>query len=130
MDEPHGVVFVHRAKVARIAQLPAAEADLGNDDARVAKRSFSHADSLPTLALVRHCERQTFDSLLRLATSPARPKIARMPRDPASNAPAALPDPKWVREVQRRLLKWYAANARKLPWRGTRDPYRVWISEI
>ncbi len=29
-----------------------------------------------------------------------------------------------------RLLQWYAANARDLPWRKTRDPYRVWISEI
>nr|MBI2903807.1 A/G-specific adenine glycosylase [Chloroflexota bacterium] len=29
-----------------------------------------------------------------------------------------------------RLLKWYAAHARALPWRGARDPYRVWVSEI
>ena len=28
------------------------------------------------------------------------------------------------------LLDWYDANARSLPWRGTRDPYRVWLSEI
>ena len=28
------------------------------------------------------------------------------------------------------LLKWYAANARDLPWRRTKDPYGVWISEI
>lgn len=28
------------------------------------------------------------------------------------------------------LLKWYDANARSLPWRGERDPYRVWLSEI
>jgi len=28
------------------------------------------------------------------------------------------------------LLKWYAANARDLPWRRTKDPYRVYISEI
>ncbi len=28
------------------------------------------------------------------------------------------------------LLHWYAANARDLPWRKTRDPYRVWVSEI
>jgi len=30
----------------------------------------------------------------------------------------------------RRLLAWYDANARHLPWRETRDPYRVWLSEI
>ena len=28
------------------------------------------------------------------------------------------------------LLAWYEANRRELPWRGTRDPYRVWVSEI
>lgn len=28
------------------------------------------------------------------------------------------------------LLTWYDANARRLPWRETATPYRVWISEI
>jgi A/G-specific adenine glycosylase len=28
------------------------------------------------------------------------------------------------------LLKWFAANARDLPWRRSKDPYRVFISEI
>ncbi len=28
------------------------------------------------------------------------------------------------------LLAWYDINKRDLPWRGTRDPYRVWVSEI
>ena len=28
------------------------------------------------------------------------------------------------------LLAWYRANHRPLPWRGTRDPYRIWVSEI
>lgn len=28
------------------------------------------------------------------------------------------------------LLFWYDAHRRELPWRGTRDPYRVWLSEI
>lgn len=28
------------------------------------------------------------------------------------------------------LLKWYDANKRSLPWRGTKDVYRIWISEI
>lgn len=31
---------------------------------------------------------------------------------------------------RRRLLAWYEAHARDLPWRKDRDPYRVWISEI
>lgn len=33
-------------------------------------------------------------------------------------------------EISKRLLDWYDANARRLPWRGTKDPYRVWLSEI
>src|SRR6202166_2218358 len=28
------------------------------------------------------------------------------------------------------LLAWYEAHARELPWRESRDPYRVWVSEI
>ena len=28
------------------------------------------------------------------------------------------------------LLPWYGEHARKLPWRASRDPYRVWVSEI
>ena len=27
-------------------------------------------------------------------------------------------------------MAWYRENARKLPWRENRDPYRIWISEI
>jgi A/G-specific adenine glycosylase len=28
------------------------------------------------------------------------------------------------------LIAWFAQNARDLPWRRTRDPYAIWISEI
>lgn len=28
------------------------------------------------------------------------------------------------------LLTWFATNARNLPWRHTRDPYAIWVSEI
>ena len=28
------------------------------------------------------------------------------------------------------ILHWYAENGRDLPWRRTRDPYAVWLSEI
>ena len=27
-------------------------------------------------------------------------------------------------------MGWYARHGRDLPWRGTRDPYRIWISEV
>lgn len=31
---------------------------------------------------------------------------------------------------RKRLLAWYDVSARDLPWRKSRDPYRVWVSEI
>jgi A/G-specific adenine glycosylase len=33
-------------------------------------------------------------------------------------------------EIQTGLLAWFAANRRDLPWRKTRDPYRILISEV
>lgn len=32
--------------------------------------------------------------------------------------------------LQRRLAAWYTTNKRDLPWRHTRNPYLIWISEI
>lgn len=32
--------------------------------------------------------------------------------------------------ILQNFLDWYHNNARKLPWRETRDPYRIWLSEI
>ncbi|MDR7607661.1 MAG: A/G-specific adenine glycosylase [Armatimonadota bacterium] len=29
-----------------------------------------------------------------------------------------------------RLLRWYMRHRRALPWRRTRDPYRVWVAEV
>jgi A/G-specific adenine glycosylase len=31
---------------------------------------------------------------------------------------------------RRALLRWYDMHRRDLPWRKTRDPYRIWLSEI
>ena len=28
------------------------------------------------------------------------------------------------------LMHWYGINSRNLPWRETKDPYRIWLSEI
>ena len=41
-----------------------------------------------------------------------------------------LPPPPLRRRFRRRLLKWYGQNGRDLPWRHTRDPYRVLVSEV
>ncbi|MCX7012723.1 MAG: A/G-specific adenine glycosylase [Candidatus Sumerlaeota bacterium] len=32
--------------------------------------------------------------------------------------------------IRRRLLAWFSKHARDLPWRRTKDPYRIWVSEI
>ncbi len=34
-----------------------------------------------------------------------------------------------VAEFRRRLLRWFDECARDLPWRQTRDPYAIWVSE-
>ena len=28
------------------------------------------------------------------------------------------------------IINWYNKNKRKLPWRKTKDPYKIWVSEI
>src|ERR1039458_6565162 len=35
-----------------------------------------------------------------------------------------------ARSFASKLLRWYGAQHRDLPWRRTRDPYRIWVSEI
>ena len=35
-----------------------------------------------------------------------------------------------LRRLPEALLPWYAANRRDLPWRQTKDPYHIWLSEI
>lgn len=35
-----------------------------------------------------------------------------------------------VTDFRRQLLSWYDEQARDLPWRGTLDPYAIWVSEI
>jgi A/G-specific adenine glycosylase len=35
-----------------------------------------------------------------------------------------------VHELHTKLLAWYARSARDLPWRKTRSPYAIWVSEV
>ena len=32
--------------------------------------------------------------------------------------------------IQTKLISWYLKNKRTFPWRKTKDPYKIWISEI
>jgi A/G-specific adenine glycosylase len=40
------------------------------------------------------------------------------------------PAPAARQRFRRRLIAWYRRNGRDLPWRRTRDPYRILVSEI
>jgi len=56
-----------------------------------------------------------------------------VPMDATTTAatPAAQPsDDQQLADLQQRLLAWYRAHRRDLPWRRTRDPYRVLVSEV
>ena len=47
--------------------------------------------------------------------------------------PPALPaaiDSRWKQSFRKRLLAWYAKHKRDLPWRRSKNPYRVWLSEV
>lgn len=35
-----------------------------------------------------------------------------------------------VNQFSESLIRWYEQHRRELPWRETKDPYRIWISEI
>ena len=59
--------------------------------------------------------------LLRVVTAEG---VLTRPKDAATVPPAQ------VALLQETLLSWYAACRRDLPWRRTRDPYAIWVSEI
>src|SRR3954464_8740755 len=52
-----------------------------------------------------------------------RPKRTRKPVH-------RLPAPERRQWFRRRLLKWYRRHGRDLPWRQTRDPYHILVSEV
>jgi A/G-specific adenine glycosylase len=33
-------------------------------------------------------------------------------------------------DISSHIIKWYDVNRRDLPWRNTRDPYKIWLSEV
>ena len=57
----------------------------------------------------------------QLAASRNAPTLARV--KPAASG-------KDLGRFRRALLRWYDQHRRSLPWRETRDPYRIWLSEI
>jgi A/G-specific adenine glycosylase len=56
------------------------------------------------------------------------PRPSRPPR-PVKNSDG-VPDARKRQRFRRRLLEWYWKNGRDLPWRRTRDPYHILVSEV
>jgi A/G-specific adenine glycosylase len=46
------------------------------------------------------------------------------------SARSFLMKPKEIKRFQEQLIGWYQKHHRKLPWRETGDPYRIWVSEV
>ena len=67
---------------------------------------------------------------------PGRPLVIFLSEVPARRPPfsifsfSVLPPMPHDHDVSRILRRWYATHRRALPWRDTRDPYRIWISEV
>jgi len=59
----------------------------------------------------------------------AGPAVRRHVAAEGGEAPLDAADAGAVARFKTRLLAWYAEARRDLPWRRTRDPYRVWVSE-
>jgi A/G-specific adenine glycosylase len=55
--------------------------------------------------------------------------MERIATEPDQQLPASATDERLV-DLQARLLGWYRTNARDLPWRRTRDPYHILVSEV
>lgn len=53
-----------------------------------------------------------------------------MPWDGDSGDASLFPSPKQAAEMARWLLAWYQPMLRNMPWRGTRDPYHIWVAEV
>ena len=72
----------------------------------------------------RNDKARLFPHLIRCAF-PAIHRCAKIAPVSILKVPAAQ-KPKF----KRRMLSWFAERKRDLPWRRTRDPYRIWLSEI
>ncbi|HEV3436672.1 MAG TPA: A/G-specific adenine glycosylase [Gemmata sp.] len=49
---------------------------------------------------------------------------------PSPDCPSALPSGRTLVGLRTKLLNWFDAHRRNLPWRVSRDAYRIWVSEV
>src|SRR5262249_9050689 len=93
--------------------------------AAVASRRVQHQRPMPRrrrsdLVRRRHVRRAKLGS--------KRPHHSMKRRAKATSREAGI-DPARAKEIGGLLLRWYRANRRDLPWRRTKDPYAIWVSE-
>lgn len=55
-------------------------------------------------------------------------RLRKFPLIPAMSK--KIPAGKKLQSFRGNLLNWYWKERRKLPWRDTNDPYRIWVSEV
>jgi len=67
---------------------------------------------------------------MRRSNAKARKVETRLAASPSANHAASPVPCKMEPAFRRALLRWYDRHRRDLPWRKTRDPYRIWLSEI
>jgi len=65
-----------------------------------------------------------------MTTKKKTTKTRRTPSATGHPSSNGLPSPAARRRFRRTLLGWYGKHGRDLPWRRTRDPYRILVSEI
>ncbi|MEE9239965.1 MAG: A/G-specific adenine glycosylase [bacterium] len=56
--------------------------------------------------------------------------MANLETNTSSRPQCLRTPPPLRRRIRAKLLRWYDAEKRDLPWRGETDPYRIWVSEV
>ena len=80
---------------------------------------------------LRVCKRNECTGFLRPVIGVIRKTPIKERARKQESGAAVAPSPRRNHAaIRRALLAWFRANARTLPWRGTGDPYAVWVSEI
>ena len=103
------------------------------------RRKNAATNLVPRLRLGTHCPRGSASQALCHGMNETRSsarvraggacQVARDQAEPGHEDDALL-QPQARAWLRRRLLAWFARHARILPWRSSRDPYVIWISEV
>ena len=73
-------------------------------------------------------EKAFLSAIASLLSIPVAPRAENKSTVPRTAKPVGVA--RTVAALVPALLDWFAATAREMPWRNTRDPYAIWVSEI